>query len=151
METEDDLLQPSLGRADSPATSIYSAQTGYFASFFGGPLAGAVVALANSHRLKRLEIDWPLGMIGAAATIVPIWWLLRGGNAWLTSHLGSGTQTLVLRALGLGFFALAYGWHRRYYRNMAMLGIKPPPGWPIGLAAVIAGVATNLALAWLLS
>ena len=151
METKDDLLQPSLGRDDSPATSMYSAQTGYLASFFGGPLAGAVIALANSHRLKRLGIDWPLGIVAGLATILPQWWLIRGGSVWLASHLGNGMQSLLLRALGLGFFALAYGWHRQYYRNMALLGIKPHSGLPLGVAAVIGSIALNFALWRLLS
>jgi hypothetical protein len=152
MESRDDLLQPTLGRRDSPAISIYSARTGYFVSFFGGPIAGAAIALANAHRLKRLSIDWPLGLLAAVVTAVPMWWWLRGGgNRWVVSYIGPDAQGLMLRVLGLGFFALVYGWHRRYYRNMELFGLTPPSGWVIGVAAVIGGLAVSLGLARVLS
>lgn len=151
METHDDLLQPSLGQRDSPAASIYSARAGYVASFFGGPLAGATIALANAYRLKRLGSDWPLGVIAIAATAGPMWWWFRGGAQWVTAHAGRGTSELLLRALGLGFFALVYGWHRQYYRNMAFLGLTPPSGWLIGIAAVAGGVAVEFGLAAVLA
>src|SRR5262245_25508498 len=113
METRDDLLQPTLGRSDSPAISIYSARTGYFASFFGGPIEGAAIALANAYRLKRLGTDWPLALIAAGATLMPMGWL-RGSGHWMVSYVGPGAEGLMLRVLGLGFFALVYGWHRQY-------------------------------------
>lgn len=151
MEFPDDLLQPTLGRPDSPAASIYSARTGYVASFFGGPLAGATIALANAYRLKRLRSDWPLGLIAIAATVGPMWWWLRGGAQWVTAHTGGSISGVLLRALGLGFFALVYGWHRQYYRNMTFLGLAPPSGWVIGIVAVVSGVAVEIALAAVLS
>lgn len=151
METRDDLLQPTLGRRDSPATSIYSARTGYIASFFGGPLAGAAIALVNAHRLNRLGMDWPLGVLAATVTVVPMWWWFRGGSRWVTSLLGAGAQELGFRALGLGFFALVYGWHRQYYRNMALFGLTPPSGWAIGVLAVIGSLAVSFGLAHVLS
>jgi hypothetical protein len=151
METQDDLLQPTLGRDDSPATSIYSAGTGYIVSFLGGPLAGATIALVNAHRLNRLGTDWPLGLLAAIATVVPMWWWFHGGGPWLISHVGNGAQGLLLRGLGLGFFVLVYGWHRQYYRNMALFGLKPPSGWVIGVVAVIGSFAVRFALAHVLS
>jgi hypothetical protein len=152
MGTPDDLLQPTLGQRDSPATSIYSAQTGYVASFFGGPLAGATVALANAYRLKRLRSDWLLGPLALAATAGPMWWWYRGDAArWVTAHAGGGAGEVLLRLLGLGFFALVYGRHRQYYRNMAFLGLTPPSGWLIGIAAVGGGLAVNYALAAVLA
>ncbi len=146
METLDDLLQPTLGRRDAPATSIYSALTGYVASFFGGPLAGAVIALVNAHRLKRLGKDWPLGLLAAAATAGPMWWWVQGGAHWVTGYAGAGAGEVLFHVLGLAFFALAYGWHRQYYRNMALFGLPPPSGWLIGLAAVIASLAASFGL-----
>lgn len=150
MEIRDSLLQPTLGH-DSPATSIYSATTGYFVSFAGGPLAGAAVALANAYRLKRLGSDWPLGLIAIAMTAIPLGWLSRGGSQWISSRLGAGMTGVGFRMLGLAFFALVYQWHRRYYRNMAILGLKPPAGWVIGIAAVIAGLAGTYGLSRALS
>jgi hypothetical protein len=152
METQDDLLQPTLGRHDSPATSIYSARTGYIASFFGGPLAGAAIALVNAHRLNRLGMDWPLGLLAAVVTALQTWWWFRGGGGpWVIAHLGRSAQGLVFRGLGLGFFALVYAWHRQYYRNMALFGLTPPSGLMIGVAAVAGSLAVNFGLAALLS
>jgi hypothetical protein len=148
MEARDDLLQATLGQSDGPAISIYSARTGYYSSFFGGPLAGAAIALINAHRLKRLQTDWPLGLLAVALTIVPIWWLYRGGgNQWFVAHVGPGAERFVLRVLGLGFFALAYARHRPYYRNMALMGLTPPPGRDIGVAVAIGGFVVSIALA----
>ncbi len=146
METHDDLLQPTLGRHDSPATSIHSARTGYVVSFFGGPLAGATIALVNAYRLKRLRVDWPLGVLAAAVTVFPMWWWFRGGGRWLIAQLGPGAQGLFMRALGLGFFALVYAWHRQYYRNMALFGLNPPSSWAVAVAAVIAGLGVTYVL-----
>jgi hypothetical protein len=152
METRDDLLQATLGHSDSPSTSIYSARTGYLASFFGGPLAGAAIGLVNAYRLKRLHLDWPLGLLAAALTVGPLWWLSRGsGRQWVIAHLGSGGQGWMLRVLGLGFFALVYARHRQYYRNMALLGLTPPPGRQIGVVAVIGSLAVTFGLGFVLS
>lgn len=152
MEIPQDLLQPTLGQRDSAATSIYSALTGYVASFLGGPLAGAAIALVNAHRLRRLRTDWPLGLIAIAATAGPMAWWYRGGGAqWISARAGAGAGELALHALGLGFFALVYGWHRQYYRNMALFGLMPPSGWLLGIAAVAASLAVTYGLGTVLS
>lgn len=151
MDTRDDLLKPSLGQGDSPANSIYSARTGYLASFFGGPLGGAIVALANAYRLKRLKIDWPIGLLGVAVTIGPIWWWMRGGAHWAAAYGGRDAAQVGFRVGGLGFFAVVYAWHRRYYRNMDLLGIKPPEGTLIGFVAVVAALAMEAAIVAALS
>jgi hypothetical protein len=136
----EDLLQPSLGGETSAATSIYSATTGYLAAFFGGPLGGAAIALTNSWRLKRIGKDWPLGIVAIALTGGMIWWEQRmGGLEWLRSHFGSSGQRFAVRIVGILMFAAVYLIHRRYYRNMDMMGIKPPSGWIPGLAAIIGG------------
>jgi hypothetical protein len=151
METREDLLQATLGHSDSPAASIYSALTGYMASFFGGPVAGATVALVNAYRLKRLGTDWPLGLLALVATAGASWWWFHGGARWITAYAGTGVQEILFRILGLGFFAVAYARHRQYYRNMTYFGLTPPSGWPLGIAAVIGGLAVNFALAAVLS
>ena len=146
METRDDLLQASLGHHDSPATSIYSARTGYLASFFGGPLAGGIIAVANAYRLRRLKTDWPLGVLAIAAAIGPSWWWIRGGSQWTVAHVGEGVGRIVFRALGLAFFALVYGWHRQFYRNMTFFGLSPPSGWLIGIVAIVASLLVEVAV-----
>lgn len=151
MTIPEDLLQPTLGRHDSAAPSIYSALTGYVASFFGGPMAGAAVALANAWRLKRLRTDWPLGVLALAVTAAPLWWWYRGGAQWVAAYAGADGREVLFRVLGLGFFALVYGWHRQYYRNMALFGLAPPSGWIIGAVAVAIGLAVEFGLAAALS
>jgi hypothetical protein len=47
MRVHDDLLEPTLAGAGQPLLPIYSQQTGYITSFFGGPLAGAPLSRAS--------------------------------------------------------------------------------------------------------
>lgn len=152
MPDRNELLQPSLGSDASPETSIYSTTTGYMAAFFGGPIGGAAIALTNSWRLKRLGKDWPLALVAVALTLGVTWWEQRaGGLAWLTSHLGSSGPRFAVRIVGLAMFAVIYLIHRRYYRNMDMMGIKAPSGWVPGIVAIIAGMAILTALGDLLA
>lgn len=140
MADRNDLLQPSLGGETSAATSIYSSTTGYLAAFFGGPLGGAAIALTNSWRLRRLGKDWPLAIVAIALTGGMIWWEQRlGGLAWLRSNFGSSGQRFAVRIVGIVMFTAIYLIHRRYYRNMDMMGIKPPSGWIPGIAAILGG------------
>ena len=148
MADRNELLQPSLGSETSAATSIYSTTTGYLAAFFGGPIGGAIIALTNSWRLKRLGQDWPLGVVAIALAGGMVWWEQRaGGLVWLTSHFGSGGPRFAVRVVGLAMFAAMYLIHRRYYRNMELLNIKPPSGWIIGIGAIIGGFVTLEGLA----
>ena len=152
MADRNELLQPSLGSEASAATSIYSTTTGYLAAFFGGPLGGAAIALTNSWRLKRLGKDWPLALVALALTGGMAWWEQRaGGLAWLTSHFGSSGQRFAVRVVGIAMFAVIYLIHRRYYRNMEMLGITSPSGWIPGIAAILGGIAAMTALGQVLA
>ena len=147
MENADDLLQPSLSATESLATGIYPTRVGYLAAFFGGPLAGATIALLNSYRLKRLATDWPLGLAAVAMTVGLNWWEIRsGGRAWVAGHLGSEGVGLVLRLAGLALFAVVYSLHRQYYRHMALLGIEAPSGWLPGIASVAGSICVTIAL-----
>src|SRR5262245_12304396 len=101
MADRNELLQPSLGSEMSAATSIYSTTTGYLAAFFGGPIGGAAITLANSWRLKRLGKDWPLALVALALTGGMMWWEAHaGGLAWLTSHLGDSGPRVAVRVVG---------------------------------------------------
>lgn len=142
-----DLLQPSLADDSAPATAIHSATTGYLAAFLGGPIGGAVIALENARRLRRLAADGWLGAVGVVLTLALVWWEQRGGGLqWLVERFGAGGPRLGLRAIGLGYFALAYYVHRRYYRNMAFYGIAAPSGWLFGFAAVAIGALATAGL-----
>jgi hypothetical protein len=148
--SKDDLLQPSLtgGSGEISATAIYSATTGYVASFFGGPVAGAVIALLNAHRLNRLAKDWPVALAAVALLAAMVWWELRmGGDVWLKAHLGISAGSVVFRLLGIAFFCGMYGLHYRSYRGMERLGIEARSGWVAGFAAIAVGALTFFALA----
>ena len=152
MADRNELLQPSLGSETSAATSIYSTTTGYLAAFFGGPLGGAAIALTNSWRLRRLARDWPLAIVALALTGGMAWWEQRaGGLAWLTSHFGSSGQRFAVRVVGIAMFAVIYLIHRRYYRNMEIMGIRPPSGWIPGIVAILGGVGAMTALGQVLA
>ena len=148
----DDLLQPSLGSEAGRETSIYSTTTGYMSAFFGGPLATAGIALMNSYRLKRLGTDWPLGLAALALTLGILWWEVRGGGQeWLIAHLGRKGPSLVTSFAGLATFGVIYAVHRKYYRNMELIGLKAPSGWLPGIAAIVLGAAAWAALAKVLA
>jgi hypothetical protein len=145
--TDNDLLQPSLSGSDVPATSIYSATTGYVAAFVGGPIGGAVVAMVNSWRLKRLSKDWPMALLAVLLTWTLLHWETRmGGNGWLVEHLGRSGPRMLLRVVALVYFVGIYGLHYKSYRNMALLGIVPPSGWVLGAAAIVIGLGATTAL-----
>lgn len=112
---------------------------GYLASFFGGPVAGAIVALANASRLKRLRRDWFLLPTALLVEILYLLWLRRDGAGWIEGM--DLSPTVPWRLLGLLFFAAIYFLHRRYYRSMEVLGIKAASGWVVGILALVAGIA----------
>jgi hypothetical protein len=148
MNDRDELLRPSLGSETSPETSIYSATTGFLAAFFGGPLAGAIVAMVNAWRLKRLASDWPLAVAAIALTVGLVWWEERGGGAqWLFDVAGRSGVEIALRVAGLAFFSVVYAIHRSYYRSMELFAVEPPSGWALGVGAIVAGFVTTLFIA----
>lgn len=138
---KDDLLQPSLSAGDAPGVSIYSTTTGYIASYFGGPLAAAIIALLNSFHLGRLNRDWPFGALALLAVPGYFKWLQVGGRQqWLSAVIGQRSIPYVYRLMGVLFFGLAYLLHRRYYRGMALVGVPARPGWVPGIIAIVAGM-----------
>ena len=145
--TDNDLLQPSLSGSDVPATSIYSATTGYVAAFVGGPIGGAVVAMVNAWRLNRVSKDWPMALLAVLITWTLLYWETRmGGNGWLVEHLGASGPRMLLRVLALAYFVGIYGLHYKSYRNMALLGIVPPSGWVLGVVGIVIGLAGTAGL-----
>ena len=147
MDPNSELLRPSLGSHDSPATAIYSVRTGYLSAFIGGPLAAAAVALVNANRLKRLGTDWPVAVLAVLASLGLAWWEIRaGGRSWLDGRLGRGGSAFVLRITGLAIFGVVYLMHRMYYRGMAVMGGKAPSGWVLGVGAAVAGILATAAI-----
>ena len=144
MSDHDDLLRPSLTGSSAPATAIYSARTGYVASFLGGPVAGAVIAMLNSWRLRRLSRDWPLAVFAVAMLYAMCWWeFQQGGDAWLMGHFGRSGPRVLSALSSLMFFGGVYLLHRTSYRNMQIMGLQPPSGWVPGLIAIIIGLGVT--------
>jgi hypothetical protein len=140
----DDLLQPTLTAERGVATAIYSAQTGFYSAFLGGPVAALLIAGINASRLGRLRQDLPLFAAALAIFIAVAWWMFDGpAVAYLIERLGGSGPHLTLRALGLVYFGVFYLVHRRHYRNMEMMGIEPPNGWAVGVPCTLAGFAVS--------
>ena len=146
MTQDRELLRPSLTADARAPQTIYSAGTGFVASFLGGPVAGAVVALANSQRLRRLNVDWPIMLLAPAINV-----LIRLSDSdhywdWLDAALGKGSVRYLTDLAGLAFFGVIYALHKPYYRSMSLLGLKAPNGLGVGIFAIALGVGTQLAL-----
>jgi hypothetical protein len=148
----DDLLTPTL-TSEAEFQPIYSLRTGILSSFFGGPIASAVVTGVNAHRLKRVPKDAWLVVLGVVLGILLLWWQTQlGGNTWLQSMMGRTGPRLATRVVGLAHFGCTYLVHRQYYRNMDFAGIDPPNGWKVGLSAVLIAAVVTLGLAlWLVA
>jgi hypothetical protein len=145
----DDLLRPTLGGAGRGAVRIYSATTGYLASFFGGPVGGVIVAMVNSWRMGRIKKDLPL--VAGALLVEGLLqlWLVQGGLVWLVSMLGDAGPAITSRIVGLMFFGGIYLVHKRYFRGAEVFGLNAPSGWLVGLLAIVAGIVVRLAIqAW---
>ncbi len=142
-----DLLRPSLTAGRGAPLAIYSARTGFLASFFGGPIAGALVALLNSQRLQRLRVDGPVVLLALVASMALRWAILVYGEPRLESVLGKGGAMTVARFIGPAFFGVVYALHRRYYRGMSLLAIPVPNGLRVGILASALGLGAEIALA----
>lgn len=146
MIQDSELLRPSLTPGRTSPAAIYSAQVGFLASFFGGPVAGAQLALLNSHRLGRLSADWPAAVLALALTVGLHWSIALHAWDWLGGPLGKSSAEYLLRLAGIAFFGLLYLRHRPYYRSMSLLGLKARSGVGAGLAAVVTGLIVEAAL-----
>jgi hypothetical protein len=146
VNTSDDLLQPSLAGMEHGTRKIYSTTVGYISSFFGGPIAGALVAAVNSWRLGRMRRDWPLTLgtlVVAAAVLLPA---PLGIFEHMLAWLGESGLRFAWRLAGLAVFGVSYLLHRRYHRGMAVMGVAAPSGWLLGILAIVLGTVP-LALA----
>jgi hypothetical protein len=141
-----ELLRPSLTADARAPQAIYSAGTGFLSSFFGGPVAGAMIALANSQRLRRLHIDWPIVLLAPAINILVRLSIVDHFWDWLDRMLGKGSDRYVTDLIGLVFFGVIYTLHKPYYRSMSLLGLKAPNGLGVGISAIALGIATQVAL-----
>jgi len=137
MDHNSDLLRPSLSADHNYSAAIYSVRTAFLTSFFGGPLAGAVIALLDSYRLRRLGVDWPLALIAIGLFMLLSWLATHDGWRWAIygSHVGN-----------VIFFGIVYAYHRTYYKSMSVLGITPPNGLGVGFGAALFGILAEIAM-----
>jgi hypothetical protein len=146
MDHNSDLLRPSLSADHNSSAAVYSIRTAFFASFFGGPIAGAAIALIDSYKLRRLSVDWPLGLMAVGLFIVMGWLATHGGWRWLDAYLGRDSGVYGDRVINVIFFGVVYAFHRMYYKSMAVLGITPPNGLAAGIGAIVLGILAQWAL-----
>ena len=149
MIQDSELLRPSLtADVDSPQP-VYSVRTGFLSSFFGGPVAGATIALLNSQRLRRLKMDWPIAVLALGSSALLQWSVIRHWWRWLDGALGDSSSGYVYQLLSLAFSGVVYAIHRPYYRSMMLLGLKAPNGTVVGLAAIAFGIAVQFGFYYL--
>jgi hypothetical protein len=141
-----ELLRPSLAADSRVPQAIYSAGTGFLSSFCGGPVAGALIALVNSQRLRRLHIDWPIALLALGINVLIRVSVVDHFWDWLDRLLGKGSVRYVADLVGLAFFGVIYALHKPYYRSMSLLGLKAPNGLLPGIIAIAVGIATQYAL-----
>lgn len=141
-----ELLRPSLTAEHSSVSSIYSVRTGFLASFFGGPIGGAIVALLNARRLGRLKADWPVALLALSISAGLSWSLVAHKWQWLDASLGRGSGRYLQDLAGLAFYGVVYTLHRTYYRSMELLGLDPPDGLRVGIAAAALGYFAEVVL-----
>ena len=141
-----ELLRPSLTADARAPQAIYSAGTGFLSSFLGGPVAGAMIALVNSQRLRRLRIDWPIALLALAINVLVRLSVVDHFWDWLDGLLGKGSVRFVADLIGLAFFGVIYALHKPYYRSMSLLGLKAPNGLGLGIVAIALGIAVQMAL-----
>jgi hypothetical protein len=151
MIQDSDLLRPSLAADVDAPQPIYSVRTAFLSSFFGGPVAGATIALLNSQRLRRLKIDWPIAVLALGTSALLQWSIARHWWEWLDRTLGESSEHYIFRLFGLGFSGVIYAIHRPYYRSMSLLGLRSPDGTAVGIAAIVGGIAVQAALHYLMN
>jgi len=150
-----DLLQPSLVDT-KPREAPYTLQTGFLASFFGGPLAALAMFGVNARRIGRLRSDavWVAALLVACIAFEAWRRLLPEGrafDAWLVDEFGKSGGRYVERLSGLLIFAVAAAIHRREHKASDLMGAARPNGLVLGLALIVGGWLASALLKGLLA
>lgn len=146
-----DLLRPSLSGTAPLALAPYTLQTSFFAAFFGGPFASALMLALNAHRLGRLQRDavWALVIAVAFAAWLCFAYATPAGHQLqltITGWVGGRSMALVERLLALLAFGVNAALHRREQRSADLFGLKRPNGWVAGIALIVIGYAATVGL-----
>lgn len=150
-----DLLQPSL-QGQPAGRAPYSQTVGFVAAFFGGPAAALLLGGLNAWRLGRWPRDLVFLLPAALLWMGLVFGLMRTAPGAAvadaaTRLVGPRGPELLLRGLGLAYFAFTALWlHRREHRMADLMGLKRPKGWWVGLGLIVAGLALNFGLMALL-
>jgi hypothetical protein len=147
--TRDALLQPSLIGA-GPQASMYAARAGFYTAFFGGPFAAVAFSALNSRRAARSATDAPWQLLAFCTSVAVIWALFKP-SAWsyrIDHVLGHNAGTLIARVWSLLLFGGECLLHKKFYRHMEMLGVKPPRALAPCLACVAFGLLATFGLVW---
>jgi len=150
MIQDSELLRPSLTADVGSPQPIYSVRTAFLSSFFGGPVAGAAIALLNSQRLRRLKSDWPVAVLALGSSALLQWSIVHHWWGQLNRVLGESSDRYVYELFSLAFSGVVYAIHRRYYRSMMLLGLRAPNGWGVGIGAIVLGLAAQAGLYYLM-
>jgi hypothetical protein len=139
----DDLLQPSLS-AETMAAAPPSTQAMFLTSFFGGPIAAVLIVGIGSFRLRRFLRDLPILVLLMGASIGAMAWLIAAPSAlhvrqWIVANAGSSSFELTNRVIALICFGIGYWLHAKAHRNSALLGLKAPNGWLVGIPCLVVG------------
>lgn len=146
MTPDSDLLRPSLSSPRDMPAPIYSVRAAFLTSFFGGPIAAALITLLNARRLRRLARDWPLALAAVAVLIALRWSMSRHVLAVLEPVLGQNTETFLMEVSGLGLFGIGYALHGPYHRSQSFLDLPTPNGFLAGILCILAAAVAQIGL-----
>lgn len=150
MTSPEPLLQRSL-HAEEPRLAPPSTQTMFVTAFFGGPVAACAIAAFGSFRLRRLKRDAPILLGLLALTLAATVWLRLApsgapARVWLAETIGKSGFAAFNRAMALAVFVACFTLHRQAHRSTALLGLKQPNGWIVGLLSIVVGAAATVAV-----
>ncbi|MGH8221486.1 MAG: hypothetical protein ACREQZ_00800 [Woeseiaceae bacterium] len=135
----DSLLQPSLNRQQP--VSIFSPSALFATAFFGGALGVTVMAAMNSVRLRRVQRDLPILVLGPLSAVAVV---------FSAHHYYPGADArdlrLAVRAAGLLCWLGFYAMHRMEYKAMNSMGLAPRRPWVAALISIAMGMLGSVLL-----
>jgi hypothetical protein len=136
----DDLFSPTIS-APAPAARPWRVSSLVYPSFFGGPLAAAVLGVINGRRLG-LSTGVLLGLAGIGLVGI----VARVLAAVATADWSLPVSGIIRVALGLAVAGAAMLPQRRRYRAFELRGGEPASLVTPGLIAVAVAIALDLLL-----
>jgi len=146
----EDLLRPSLSDPAAVAAAPYSNQALFVTAFLGGPVAAIGMVALNVWRLGRVRRDAAWLAASCACYVVARVLLSRSGPSLeplLSSWLGDGADSVVLRLVALLIALLAMGCHRREQRSTDLFDLRRPSAWIPAIVLIVVGQFVDVLLA----